>query len=390
MSHNQPAFGPPTGGPPVSPYDDFNLSALEAVGNQNASSTPSGGAASQDALGNPASVGGTPEPAFADVKGEGEAKKPASDYHRMFLDAEDADKAAVADQVERGAAPGGKSLDGMMNDVFEKGGLPAMELAKAYGWIPPEEKAGQDGFKTREKALSDYGVAVDKQKETEVAEQDRLTQRYAMGGFLMDVGLRILASNRDDAGGAIGEGILGAQQARTDKKDKAEAKTVATEDRERKHRREDEADKLRREKGAREAEEAEYDKTQRGAKARSARTKDMEQIITDDGRIFYIDPLDSDGDNLVDKDGNVLIAADVGLSKEAIAAQVRQNERNINAKVEKMKVMSDWDLEKTYGLKFEGLTGDERLAAITKQAAKEVRDQATAAAGDETIDYKNY
>lgn len=333
MGHeNQSAFGPPSVGPPTvtGPYEEYNLQALEAVGSQNAPSSPSGGAASQGALGNPPAGGGTP--AFSDEKGEGEAQQPASDYHRMFLEANDEDKSAVADNIEKGG--GDLSLNGMMVSVFEKGGVPAMELAKSYGYVPPEEKDKKTA-EARETALSDYGITVDKQKEADAAEKARLEQRYAMGGFLMDVGLRILASNRDDAAGAIGEGILGAQEARTAKKDKAEDKKTAAEDRERKQRREDESDERSEAEEVRKANKFAYDESQREEKEKRAAQAQLEKIVQSDGTILYANPKEG---ILVDENGEkVRTMTDEearkysrqGIDKSASDTAIRRNMNSI-------------------------------------------------------------
>lgn len=68
----------------------------------------------------------------------------------------------------------------------------------------------------------------------------------------MELGLNILSSNRDDAGAAVGDAFGTTRSARTERKRTRAAGELATAERERKQRREDESDSLKQEKADRE------------------------------------------------------------------------------------------------------------------------------------------
>ncbi|KKN01927.1 hypothetical protein LCGC14_1122780 [marine sediment metagenome] len=94
--------------------------------------------------------------------------------------------------------------------------------------------------------------------------------RVKMGGFLMELGLNILSSNRDDAGAAFGDAANKTIAARDQRKRTRAAEDLAASERERKTRREDESDSLKEEKAARERrkekrdiDKAELDKLQK-------------------------------------------------------------------------------------------------------------------------------
>jgi len=292
-------------------YGNYNLAGLESLGGQKNTPSPSG-AASQGALGTPAPAGG--------------AQKPVSDFHKMYMDSEDSDKDAVADKMEQQFGEQGLSLKGAVNKVFEQGGETAMQLAERFGYIPSEAQANSaEAFKTREQALSDYGVEMDNAKERDLADKKRLSDRRAMGGFLMDVGIRILASNRDDAGGAIAEGVLSTRQTRKDEARQKSADEVAAADRERKIRREDAADEAAKLKSARDEEKYQYDKSQRAADEQARERKGMVKTINKKGETYYYDPLDpKKGAYVEDADGNrVRSDTAMDLSKAQMATNAR-------------------------------------------------------------------
>ena len=397
-----PAFQPPV--PPESgaidpeskyaSYDPSGLAAaanpqagaIQAPGALEAAPSPQG-AASQGALGDPASAGESP--AF----GEGEARKPISDFHAKFIDGDNEDKDLIAEKMERQFGDQGLSLQGAVDKIFEQGGEDAMAAAEQFGYVPTEKQASSnEAFKSREEALADYGVKVDKKKEADLVEEKRLENRRAMGGFLMDVGLRILASNREDVGGAIGEGVLGAQQARADKKRladedriKAEDRDIAKADRTRKQEREDKSDSRAIAKEDRDAEQSAYDKSQRGEQEKKVKAGRMSKIVTEDGTVLYVDPSDpSSAEYVYDSEGNKIIAKDVGLSAAQIATNTRAYNAKVNSKVEKMKAQTEYDLERNYPA-LEGLSGEARIAAIIKIAQEEVGSQGNTPADNDPL-----
>lgn len=104
------------------------------------------------------------------------------------------------------------------------------------GQSAPEEQSGPAFIEADEKA------AVEKKE----------FNRVKMGGFLMELGLNILSSNRDDAGAAVGDAFGKTRSDRDTRKRTEAAESMAQSDRERKQRREDESDSLKQEKAGRE------------------------------------------------------------------------------------------------------------------------------------------
>ena len=380
-----PAFAPQLD--PNNKYADYDVAGMQSLAPQPDVPSPDG-AASQGALGAP-SQGGDSSPAFTpdEGKGVGEARKPVSDFHRIYRESNDADRDAVADKMEEQFAGQGLSLQGAVNMVFEQGGETAAQLASEFGYLPPEESAGKEAFKTREQALSDYGVAIDSAKETQVAEKKKLDNRRAMGGFLMDVGLRIMASNKPGVG-AIGEGVLGAKQARYDKGRERRKDTIAEEDRKRKIEREDAADEAARVEAAAKKEKREYDISQRGAEEKKRDIGNLKEVTNEEGEVYYFDPTDPKKGNWVtDKDGNRLKAADVGLSKAQIETSRRAYDRAVNSKVEKIKSLDKYERDKMYP-ETKGLQGKPLRDAIIEVANAELAAQSDEEIRDyETLDY---
>ena len=226
--------GPPTLGP-KSKYSGYDPTPLKALDPRNAPAAPA--VASQGAFAPPTS--GAPMPAFAkgdQGKGGGEARRPEKNqFFDMWSKGSTEDQDEVATQQENVFAQQGLSLDGATKMLFDQGGEVAAQLGAKYGLVPPADKAGMPAFKTQEQALEDMeGKANDLKRRTE--------KRRAMGGFLMEMGLRILASNRDDAAGAIGEGTLGTIDARRQRQFEDEDRDIMKSELERKRGREDAAD----------------------------------------------------------------------------------------------------------------------------------------------------
>lgn len=180
------------------------------------------GAASQGALGAPAEAGET-----------------SQDMLGMFNNASPEDRDHLTNQVTESLAPHGKSPQGALEEILMPGGQPNLHaiaraadfgidlkglaqktsgaeaqkaqknVGVAFGQVPEEGQAGP--VKSEGKALADMtskekGVARD---QAEQAETDKKNRRDAIAAFLMETGLRLLASDKSDAGAAFGEAALG-------------------------------------------------------------------------------------------------------------------------------------------------------------------------------------
>jgi len=154
-------------------------------------------------------------------KGQGEAAK--RDFGMMWTEASDEDKDSVVQSVADPLAAQGVSLEGGVMNALKQGGPHAMAAAQRWGidlnqfadQLNPEgaqkESDGPTGntpkaFKGDDeygesRALTSKNIQADKKKDQKVQ------QRRAMGGFLMELGINILSSQRGDATGAIGEGL---------------------------------------------------------------------------------------------------------------------------------------------------------------------------------------
>lgn len=115
--------------------------------------------------------------------------------------------------------------------------------------------------------------AFEKQQQADLA--TKRFNRAKMGGFIMELGINILASNREDVGGAIGEAFNATSSARTERRRISAAENLATQERERRTRREDASDILKQEKADRDITKAERDK--------------LDRIQDDDGYYEYVD-----------------------------------------------------------------------------------------------------
>jgi hypothetical protein len=335
-------------------YGSYDTSPLDQLVQQDTPSQPTGGAASQGALETPPS-GGEASPAFNEG-GEGEARKPAltgegpQDMLSIFQNSSEEEKDALTKGQTEAMAPHGKSLEGGVMDIFKAGGPQAMARAaqfgvdltpfankmnpgsgevavgQAMGNVPSDENAGKPAFKTKEKATADQRG----REQTHQAAKKK-AQTDAMAAFLMETGLRILASDRPDAASAFGEAALGTmesgrarkRQGAQDKRD-SEDRTIAQNDRERRQKREDSADEAAKVEAAAKKEERDYQKTQRGAAEDKVARSGMQEVINKDGDVYFFDPLNpGDGQYVTDKDGNRVKSADAGLSPAQVATNAR-------------------------------------------------------------------
>ena len=247
-------------------YDDYDISSL--TGEQNtapAAQQP----ASQGALSGGAPAGAAP---VSGALGEGEARRPegpANDFYSVFKGGSDDDREAMTRNVLEPLEAKGVSAEGAAKMMWEKNPQLAAEVGAKFGIVPPADKAGMPGFKTQEQALLDYES--DQQKAADEKAKLKKEKRHAMGGFLFEMGLRILASNRQDAGGAIGEGALGTFEAMRQRGKTAREEKIAAEDRKYQlgERGEAATDRTRK----REAEDlgTEYAKTEEGRRAAKAK-----------------------------------------------------------------------------------------------------------------------
>lgn len=284
-------------------YKDYDVGALEALSQEQQPSPQ--GAASQGAVGDPAPAGKAPKAAL-----DGEAPK---DMLAYYEEAGDDSREHMVKAQEEAYAPHGLSLEGAAMNAIKQGGPQAMARAakfgvdltkfadvlnpqgkdaavgQAFGNVPTEEQsASGEAFKSQEQATSDMkaGLQGNRDKAAEAKKQ----QRQAIAAFLMEAGLRTLASARDDVGGAVAEGALGTMANRRDRGRQDAADKMDAADRDRQQKRQDESDEMRRQEEARQKEAYEYDKSQRGVKEEAARLKGLEMVVDSDGKIRYYKP----------------------------------------------------------------------------------------------------
>lgn len=204
------------------------------------------GAASQGAFGEPATAG----------KPNTHGPRTGGDMLGFYNNSTQEGRDAVTTQMEESLAPQGKSLEGGLTEVLQQGGPQAWaraakfgidlegfaaqasgetankKIGQAFGSVPSDEQAGTPPYKTTGGALAgnrktriDAANAVAKRKKQ---------QRDAIGAFLMETGLRILASDKPTASGAFGEAALGTMEAnRQRKSDAATADMQAAEEKRR-------------------------------------------------------------------------------------------------------------------------------------------------------------
>jgi hypothetical protein len=304
-------------------------------------------------------------------------------FFKLWQESSDEDKDAVADNVEQGFK--GKNID--MREQAEKiaGADPASaELAAQFGYGGNKAGAfsGPEGKKPR-------------------------WDRKAWGGFLMEAGLRILASNRDDAGGAIGEGVLGTMEAQRGRGIEDANRTVAMEELER--------DRMRDAASDRRAESA--DQRAGRAESRADRQEDrlaesstwnnrriqaglkdktLEKIVAEDGTTYYVEKKegmvrDEDGKPIKAMNPYTLSAAQLETNKRA-QAQMRATEyRKIETALADF-VMNDPELEA-----IQEATGDDRRkmidALVDRRVAKYMSGGAMATGSEpsgEVLDYNDW
>lgn len=386
---------------PNSKFADFDSSNLEALaGEENA--PPPDGAASRGALGNPSTEGETPPEAGA-IKEE-----PAQDMLTIFNQAPQEDRDEMTQKQVEALEPHGVSLYGGLENVLEKGGPqswaraaqfgidltdiankvnppkgegPEAALGQAMGNVPSDENAGNPAFKTKEQAVTDQrGKIVENEEE---AAAKKKAQRDAIAAFLMETGLRVLASQREDLGGALGESAMGTMTAGAVRKRQASQDAMDAEDRKRRMTREDtDAESKRLQEESRIEQEA-YDRSQRGAEEAKTARAGMQSVTNEEGEVYYFDPLDPEaGEWVEDAEGNRLKSADVGLSKAQIATNTRAWESKVNSKVEKIKAMADYDRKKMYP-DLKGLEGKALTTKIIEIAQSEVNEQSGNASAED-------
>ncbi len=282
-------------GPFGVPAEEMDKHKKVLDGLKNKSSSPNGAASQEGALGAPASAGDS-SPAFDKEVGKGEGGTGMTMVN-IFMDASDEEKDELTKSITEGLAPHGKSLEGGFLDALKKGGPQAMAkaaqfgvdlepwaeklnptqsgvaLGQAMGNIPSDEQAaGKEAFKSTGKALADNKAAT-KKTASDAATKKR-EQRAAMSAFLMETGLRILASQRSDAGEAFGEAALGTMDSNARKKRLAANDKMQAAELERQHGREDTKDTMAKQKRAEEAAGAERDK--------------LEKITTENGNVEFV------------------------------------------------------------------------------------------------------
>lgn len=252
------------------------------------------------------------------------------------------------------AAQFGIDLEPWANKLNPKGA--EMALGQAMGNIPSDENAGQPAFKTKEAALSDNKAKT--KGFVEDADKKKREQRAAMAAFLTETGLRILASQRSDAGEAFGEAVLGTMDSNAKKKRQEANDKMQAAELERQHGREDTKDTMAKQKRAEEAAGAERDK--------------LEKIVKPDGTIEYVDITKG---KVFGEDGTELReATPADLSAAQIATNIRAYDSKLNSKVEKIKAMDSYERERAYD-ELKGLKGKAMRDKIIELAKQELADQ---------------
>lgn len=312
-------------------YDPEKLAKLTAMGGQ-AESAPSGSpdpAASQGALEDPAAAG-TPSSGGA-LGGESGAEAGES-YYDFHKDASEADKTHATNEMDRNLGMQGSGVIAKASEFVEEamrsGNQEALALAERYGWKPK-------------------GSLDKKGAETEGWD------RNAMGGFLTEMGLRMIASDKEGIQG-VAQGALDTQAAGVARKDKAEAKALADADAERARRREDVSDTQQ----ARKMELAEE---------KAARDK-LEKITDKDGKVTYVD---IEKGTVTDENGEPIREA---TAADLSAAQQRTRSDNYNRALvgQANDIRDELKDSKRQFLKdhpeFEGVTGKAKEQLINKMA----------------------
>lgn len=203
-------------------YGNFDYSRLQALDPSNAPSPPR--VASQGALpAGPAPAASSPSPgAFMpdEGKGAGEARKPGKgrSFFDIWAEGSMEDKQQIADRQEEMLRAKDMNLESATMEMIRNGGEPARMLAEKFGITGVEE----DGL-----AFRDPAAVFEEREKKGKKKLDKAEKRAAMGGFLMEMGLRILQSDKQTAGGQIAEGALGTMEARRARKMEAEDRAIA-------------------------------------------------------------------------------------------------------------------------------------------------------------------
>lgn len=354
----------------ASPTGGFDPSNLERLDPRNAPAGPP--AASRGALpGAPAQAGAPVGPAFDKQLGVGEARKPENegkDFYGEWARSSAEDKDAVADSMEQNFAQQGMSLEGAVDMLYKQGGEAAARLGRRFGLVPPEEKAGTPAFKTTEAAVADMEAGEDKLRQKK--DDERRSKRRAMGGFLMEMGLRILSSNKADAPGAIAEGALGTIGSRRESEAAAADRKIAMEDRERRQKMEDAAE-------ARAERKMNLDEWK-------AKKPKLAQITDKDGNVMYVEEQEG---YVLDEDGNrVRKASDAELSAAQQETTKRAKQQQINSERRAIQKLVDEDGEFSDNPEIVAIAkeenADKRRKMIAQLARQRVESVGAQGAGD--------
>lgn len=323
--------------------EDKNKTVLtglqDAAGDQTSPSEPTGSAASQGALGAPASAGA--KPAFADrgmiVGDDIRDTTTSARYKDMWDDPSTTDemKDDTLTELEKPLIAKGSGIEATANEVvsntMKQGDMPTLSLLMDWGWTPESERPGDStAFAGKKNLGSEFTVQEGDQgalgKEIEPGEEKPKWDRQQMGGFLMEFGLRMLASNRETGGEAFGEAAIGTIDARRERKKTAAAEELAKQERERKVRREDEADMHRRNKEERDAKAGTRAEAEEARKVSDQARKGLVKVKQDDGSFIYAEIKKG---KLVDKEGNTVYGEtdDVSLNQQRVDARADVNTR---------------------------------------------------------------
>ena len=260
---NNTAFPGPyaPGTPEMNKYDEYLQNQNGLMADQNNEPAASPGALSGEAAApaaEPALQGEAMQPSAEQVFGD-DYGKGGKDFFSHWRKANPEEREQLTSNLEELPNAAGKSLEGMMQEAYAQNPDVAAEIGAKYGFSPPNRDGGMPNFKLEQRALSSIDqtmmegdLALAKGKEVlgqieELNKKDDLKRekRHAMGAFLFEAGLRILASQRGDAAGAIGEGLIGTMEARRARAQEDEDRGMAKEDRTRRQAFEDSAETRR-------------------------------------------------------------------------------------------------------------------------------------------------
>lgn len=333
------------------PEDETILTGLQAVGGeQTQPSGPEGSAASQGALGAPAPVGDD-STAFGEVGGAGPVNpfggpqtpgvKLIDYYDDPKYGTTPEQQIALADEMDNTLGKQGSGVIAEANkkisEALKQGDMQTLSSALEWGWTPEEEMAGQKNlgseFTVQEGEMGALGGEIESGQaagETEGGGKPKW-DRKRMGGFLMEFGLRMLASENKTTAGAFGEAALGTIDARDKRKKTKAAEDLAKSDREREQRREDEGDLHKRQKAERDKRKEARDIKKAERDAEKADREGLTRIVMPDGTVEYGKIKDG---VVTRKDGTEIQGIDPSTqSAESMSAVVRQ-EIGLRAKID--------------------------------------------------------